>query len=307
MHQEAGGTIMEGDSPFVSVIVPVYKGSAFLPECLAALEKQDYPPQSFEILIVFNDGSPPSVGVDSTLCSLRCLEEPTPGSYAARNHGILHATGTVLAFTDADCVPDRAWLRNGVQALTANPGCGFVGGNIELVPKSSEHLSSAERYEKSVHFLQQTYINQSHFAATANMFTTREVMDSVGRFSQHLKSGGDKEWGERAASLGFRGFYEPRAVVRHKGRTLGELLRKARRLAGGVVDRRRLSQRLRITGIRGFVLDWKEERAFFRASRWLLRTSNEMYMSLELLPFLIFGVRVMERWRVRLGAKSVRA
>src|SRR5271170_5204937 len=211
MHQEAGGFTMLGDLPFVSVIVPVYKGSAILPQCLAALEKQDYPHQRFEILIVFNDGGPHCVGSNSTHASLRCLEERTPGSYAARNQGILHATGTVLAFTDADCVPDPSWLRNGVQALTANPGCGFVGGIIELVPKSSEHLSSAERYEKSIHFLQQNYINQSHFAATANMFTTREVMDSVGRFSQDLKSGGDHEWGDRAASLGFRGFYEPEA------------------------------------------------------------------------------------------------
>jgi glycosyltransferase involved in cell wall biosynthesis len=301
---------MLGDLPFVSVIVPVYKGSAFLPQCLAALEKQDYPPQRFEILIVFNDGGPPCVGANSTRSSLRCLEERTPGSYAARNQGILHATGTVLAFTDADCVPDPAWLRNGVQALTANPGCGFVGGNIELVPKSSERLSPAERYEKSIHFLQQTYINHLHFAATANMFTTREVMDYVGRFSQDLKSGGDHEWGGRAASLGFRGYYEPEAVVRHRTRTLGELLRKARRLAGGVVDRHRLNQRPEITGIGGFVFDWKEERAFLRGSGSLLRASNGMDMiqdmSLGLLSFLIFGVRVMERWWVRLGAESLR-
>lgn len=301
---------MLGDLPFVSVIIPVYKGSAFLPQCLASLEKQDYPPQRFEILIVFNGGGPPCIVENSTRSSLRCLEERIPGSYAARNQGILHATGTVLAFTDVDCVPDPAWLRNGVQALTANPGCGFVGGNIELVPKSSERLSPAERYEKSVHFLQQTYINQLHFAATANMFTTREVMDCVGRFRQDLKSGGDREWGMRAASLGFLGFYEPEAVVRHRTRSVGALLRKARRLAGGVLDRHRLDQRPEITGVRGFVFDWKEERSFFRGSRSLLRASNGMGMiqdmSLGLLSFLIFGVRVMERWWIRLGAKSLR-
>lgn len=301
---------MLGDLPFVSVIVPVYKGSAFLPQCLAALEKQDYPPQRFEILIVFNGGDPPCIGANSTRSSLRCLKERTPGSYAARNQGILHATGTVLAFTDVDCVPDPTWLRNGVQALTANPACGFVGGNIELVPKSSERLSPAERYEKSIHFLQQTYIEQLQFAATANMFTTREVMEYVGRFRQDLKSGGDREWGKRAASLGFLGFYEPEAVVRHRTRTLVELLRKARRLAGGVVDRHRLDRRAEITGIRGIVFDWKEERAFLRGSGSLLRASNGMDiiqdMSLGLLSFLIFGVRVMERWRIRLGAESLR-
>jgi glycosyltransferase involved in cell wall biosynthesis len=301
---------MPGDLPFVSVIVPVYKGSAFLPQCLAALEKQDYPPQSFEILIVFNDGSFPRVGANSTRCSLKCLEERTPCSYAARNHGILQASGTVLAFTDVDCVPDTAWLRVGVQALTMNPERGFVGGKIELVPKSPDCLSPVERYEKSIHFLQQVYVNHLHFAATANMFTTREVMDRVGPFNPDLKSGGDHEWGNRANSLGFRGFYEPEAIVSHRARTLAELLRKARRLAGGVVDRQRLNQRLGKRGVWGFVRDWKEEWSSLRMNGSILRPSNGMDtiqdMSLGLLSFLIFGVRVTERWWVRLGAKSLR-
>jgi GT2 family glycosyltransferase len=297
--------------PFVSVIVPVYNGLAFLPQCLDALGQQNYPVESYETVIIFNDDNPCCVGVNPTRPAVKYLQERIPGSYAARNRGIAHARGTVLAFTDVDCVPDPDWLKNGVQALTENPGCGFVGGKIELVAKSPARLSLVERYEKSVFFLQQLYVNHYQFAATANMFTTREVLDRVGMFNGNLKSGGDKEWGGRAASLGFRGFYEAAALVRHGTRSPSALLRKARRIAGGVVERQRLHLGPEIVRKHRFLSDCIEEYRGF-CGRWrLIRTKEETCTAqdlfLGLLSFLFFGVCLIERWRVRLGVQSLRS
>jgi glycosyltransferase involved in cell wall biosynthesis len=302
----------QGTLPFVSVIVPVYNGAAFLSQCLGALGSQNYPAERYETLVVFNDGSPSCVGANARRFAVRCLQESTPSSYAARNRGILHARGSVLAFTDVDCVPDPDWLRNGVQALTENPRYGFVGGRIEIVPKSPARLSLVERYEKSNHFLQKMYVDQLRFAATANMFTTREVINRVGMFNSNLKSGGDKEWGSRAASLGFQGFYEPAALIRHDARSLGALLRKARRIAGGVVDRQRLNRAQgMMIGKRGFVSDYIEERRNLWGRSWRIQTTEEacrtQKLTLGLLSLLIFGVSLMERWRVRLGAESLRS
>jgi hypothetical protein len=216
-----------------------------------------------------------------------------------------------LAFTDVDCVPDPDWLKNGVQALTENPGCGFVGGKIEIVPRSPARVSLVERYQKSTCFLQRLYVSQSGYAATANMFTTREAIDRVGMFNWNLKSGGDKEWGGRASSLGFQGVYEPAALVRHGSRSLAALLRRARRIAGGVVDRQRLLQGPRAMGNRGFVSDYIEEHQNLRRRWRLIRTTEETHrtqkLSLGLLSFLVFGVCLTERWRVRLGAESLRS
>jgi len=307
---EGGGLAVRSPLPFVSVIVPVYNGAAFLPQCLAALEKQNYPAGNYEILVVFNNSNPRSVRANGARSAVRCLQERTPGSYAARNRGISEARGSVLAFTDVDCVPDPNWLKNGVQALTKNPGCGFVGGEIEIVPRSRARFSLVEHYQKSTYFLQRSYVYQSGYAATANMFTTREVIDRVGMFNWNLKSGGDKEWGGRASSLGFQGFYEPAALVRHGARSLTALLRRARRIAGGVVDRQRLHQGQGMVVNRSFVSDCIEEHQSM-CRRWLhIRTTKETHMSqklsLGLLSFLIFGVCLMERWRVRLGAESLR-
>jgi glycosyltransferase involved in cell wall biosynthesis len=297
------------DLPFASVIVPVYNGAAFLPRCLAALREQDYPAERFEIVLVFNDGRSPVSPETSAPPALRCLQEETPGSYAARNRGLLNANGSILAFTDVDCVPHPDWLSKGVRALLNNPDCGFVGGRIELVPNSSTRPSAVERYEMGVHFLQQIYVDQCRFAATANMITRREVMDRVGPFNSHLKSGGDNEWGNRAVAAGFAGLYESEAIVSHSARKLRELLRKARRLAGGIVDRQRLVGRPQ-TKRGSFLHDLSEERVLFRGSYSRLRSTSGsdalQDISLQLLAFTIFGLRVMERWRVRLGGKSLR-
>ncbi|MEQ8961723.1 MAG: glycosyltransferase family A protein, partial [Coleofasciculus sp. C2-GNP5-27] len=58
--------------------------------------------------------------------------ESTPGSYAARNKGISLAKGEVIAFTDADCIPDAKWLESGLHRLLTIPDCGLVAGRVEL-------------------------------------------------------------------------------------------------------------------------------------------------------------------------------
>src|SRR5258708_3660856 len=99
------------DLPFASVIVPYFNDLDGLKSCFAALLAQAYPPQRFEILFVNNGGesfAPAEPLPSSPIVTF--LDEPNPGSYAARNRAIAVATGEILAFTDADCLPAQDWL-----------------------------------------------------------------------------------------------------------------------------------------------------------------------------------------------------
>jgi glycosyltransferase involved in cell wall biosynthesis len=219
--------------PTVSVIIPTYNDNERLSRCLEALEQQDYA-GLFEVLVVDN-------GSDTAPCvtgRARLLRERKAGSYNARNRALEEAIGTVLAFTDADCRPHRGWLSAGVAAVSTSSNIGLAGGRVLVTSMSGDKPTLVELFEMAIAFPQETYVKEGHYAATANMFTTREVMDKVGPFNGSLRSGGDADWGQRVATAGYKLVYAPDATIDHPARVSHqEIVSKLRRTVGGERDR----------------------------------------------------------------------
>jgi len=188
--------MMRVSKPFVSVIIPVYKNFESLKLCLKALAKQSYPKDKYEVIVVDNESNVDNQSLIGEFASVTFLREIYPGSYAARNKGILHATGEVLAFTDSDCVPAPDWIARGTANLLSHSNCGLVGGKIELFFKDPRRPNAIELFEKCQYgFSQKRNIEDRHFGMTANVFTFRRVISVVGNFKDELKSHGDREWG----------------------------------------------------------------------------------------------------------------
>jgi GT2 family glycosyltransferase len=81
---------------------------------------------------------------------------------------------------------------------------------------------------------QDELIREERFAATANLFVRRTVIDDVGAFDASLRSGGDYEFGRRATGAGYRLVYAPEACVVHRPRaSLWDTWRLHRRLGAG--------------------------------------------------------------------------
>ena len=220
--------------PFVSVIVPVFDDAAALAMLLRALARQDYAAERFECVIVDN-GSPEPLRVQQALpFAVRVVREPSPGSYAARNRGISQARGSILAFTDADCVPRSDWLSSAVANLQQARGPAVVAGQI-TVTRHGARADSAWQWHSAINDLnQRRFVNEYHFAATANLIANRIVFDQVGVFDATLFSGGDWEWGRRAWSAGVAILFAEDVVVEHPARANWEsLVAKARRVTGG--------------------------------------------------------------------------
>ena len=92
--------------PQISVVVCAYNEERTIGECLGALERCDYP--NLEVLVC-DDGS-----TDRTLEIARhspftILELPHGGLSTARNSGIKHAAGDIVAFCDADAACHPVW------------------------------------------------------------------------------------------------------------------------------------------------------------------------------------------------------
>jgi GT2 family glycosyltransferase len=221
--------------PFVSVIIPVYDDYRRLATCLHRLEEQSYPSDLYEVVVIDN-GTPRRrvPDIEASFEHVRAVREETPGSYAARNAGIDAASGEVFAFTDADCIPDSHWLERGVAALNRNPNCGLVGGRIDLFAFNEDEMTPAETWEMIDGFPQQKYIAKLNFAATANAFTRRRVIEDVGAFDSDFQSGGDREFGERIAAAGYQLVYADDVRILHPARrSMSSLLRKTVRTTRG--------------------------------------------------------------------------
>jgi glycosyltransferase involved in cell wall biosynthesis len=236
---------MDALHPFVTVVIPVFNDAERLKRCLTALEQQTYPHDRYEVVVVDN-GSDPAQDIPVVVGQFQqaiVQEELQPGSYAARNRGIAIAKGAVIAFTDADCIPDADWLARGVQWLQRSPDCGLVAGRIEVFFENPNRITPVALYEQLTAFPQQRLLQEHHGGATANVFTWKRVIDRVGGFDAALKARGDLEWGKRVFEAGYQQVYADDVRVAHPARSsYQELYRRTIRLVGGIYDLQRTKQ-----------------------------------------------------------------
>lgn len=285
----------------VSVVVPVHGDVEPLHRLVEALARQSHPVDATEVILVDN-------GAVGDLCRAagrhprtRVVREEQPGSYAARNRGLLHARGEAIAFTDADCRPHPDWLAAGLAALGADPRVGLVAGHVEPVCADPERPAWAELYGL-VGFPQEQWARERHWAATANAFTRRTVIESVGPFDPRLKSMGDREWGARVHAAGWRVVFAPEARVEHPvRRSLGAVLAREARLAGGAHDLTPPGRRWRALAGSGR-LALRQARAL-RASP---RLSSRQHIAALPLVALVAAVNFGEKLRLLLGGTSRR-
>jgi GT2 family glycosyltransferase len=110
----------------------------------------------------------------------------------------------------------------------------MVAGGVEIFSRDGMEASAFQWHSVLNDLNQSRFVTQYHFAATANMITTRKVFERVGQFNPALFSGGDFEWGQRAWSMGISQVFAAEAVVRHPARaSFRSLVAKTRRIAGG--------------------------------------------------------------------------
>ena len=178
---------------FVSVIIPVLNNIAGLQQTLAALEKQTYPQKLYEAIVVDNGSTADLSPIIEQYQQAKLTREPQPGSYVARNRGIEIARGEILAFTDSDCIPEPDWIAQGVKQLRSTDNCGLVGGKINFCYQKPQQPTVVELYDSTTFLNQKKYVERLHYAATANMFTTKTIMERIGNFNCDLQSGGDKD------------------------------------------------------------------------------------------------------------------
>jgi len=110
----------------VSVIIPAYNEAKGIEKTLRALRAQD----PDEIIVVDNNSRDGTAKIAGKYADL-LLSQKKHGAAASRNLGAARAKNSVIAFLDADCVPEKGW----VEAVRK----GFTGKTVGLTGPISPH------------------------------------------------------------------------------------------------------------------------------------------------------------------------
>lgn len=219
----------------ISVIVPFKNAAEFLPSLIKALTAQQLPAEQFEVIFVDNqsdDGSSALITSVTPSFAFRLASySARKSSYGARNAGVRMARGTILVFTDADCIPEPQWLTEIVR-FYETPGNqdAVVSGDVRFF--FADPLSPWEHFDRNVH-MQNAARAATHQIATANMAVPLECFRRIGDFDEVL-SGADYVWSERAAKESLRVVFVAEARVLHPTRgSFIEMRRKLDRVAYG--------------------------------------------------------------------------
>lgn len=197
--------------PDISIVIPHYNDVDRLGRCLTALMRNDV--AMAEILVVDNASPQPPDHLRALFPTVRFLTEFRKGAGPARNRGVAESQASVLAFLDADCVPNPDWLTVARQVATT---ADLIAGRVDVFDETPPPRSGPEAFEQVFAFDFRNYVEVQGFSGAGNLITHREVFQDVGPFLTLVSE--DKEWTMRATARGHRLIYDDRLRVGHPSR-----------------------------------------------------------------------------------------
>jgi cellulose synthase/poly-beta-1,6-N-acetylglucosamine synthase-like glycosyltransferase len=221
---------MGASSIEISIIVPARDASRTIGSCVEALLGQSGCTMAFEVLVV-DDGSQDDTAALARQAGAEVVGLSPSGPAAARNRGVEVARGDLLVFTDADCVPDAAWLSRMVAPFD-DPDVSATKGTYRT-----------DQRALTARFVQREYESRYRRMSRQNSIDFVDTYAAAFRRAQFFRAGGydesfpnasveDQEFSFRYSRIGGRIVFVDDAVVRHlHADTLWKYFRKKVKIA----------------------------------------------------------------------------
>lgn len=202
-------------APRISVVVCTYNGDHTLRACLDSLVALNYP--DFEILVIDDGSRDVTAEVAKTFEQVQYHFQEHAGLSAARNLGARLATGSIIAYTDDDCIAHPDWLLHLSHAF-ADEGIAAAGGpNIPPPPRNQIERVVAAAPGAPAHVLLDD--TEAEHLPGCNLAIRKEALDCIGGFQVEFQTAGDDVdicW--RLREAGGRLLFVPGAMVWHHRR-----------------------------------------------------------------------------------------
>lgn len=201
--------------PRISVVVCTHNGTSTLGPCLSSLAALRYP--DFEILLI-DDGSRQHIAeIARDHPQVRYQFQEHSGLSAARNLGARLATGSIIAYTDDDCIAHPDWLLHLSHAFEDGSVAAAGGPNIPPPPRNRIERVVAAAPGAPAHVLLDD--TEAEHLPGCNLAIRKDALTLIGGFQLEFKTAGDDVdicW--RLRETGRRLVFVPGAMVWHHRR-----------------------------------------------------------------------------------------
>jgi len=184
---------MNSPEPLVSIILPTYNGSRYLPEAIESCLRQSY--ENWELIVVDDCSSDATPDIIASYVArdrrIRSLRHPVNRKLpAALNTGHAAATGSYLTWTSDDNRYLPAAIEEMTRFLVEHPTVGLVYTDCALVDEGGRYLRDYSAQPAS----RLAYMN-----ALAGCFLyRRQVYQTIGGYDEELFLAEDYEYWLRA-------------------------------------------------------------------------------------------------------------
>jgi len=207
----------------VTVVVPVRNGESTIQPLLDSLQKLDYDRNKVEVIVVDGNSTDKTREIVKKY-PVKLIVEKRDGLNTARNTGIKHGNGEIIAFTDSDCIVPPNWITKIVENFKdSEVSC--VGGSA----KALEQNFISDYADNSIVRLMPCFTKREELKkvkpffrhpAGCNMAFRRKVAEELGYFDENIQYGFDEvEFADRVCRAGYKMVLDPNVVVWHKHRS----------------------------------------------------------------------------------------
>ncbi len=198
------------DSASISVVIPAYNSADFLNAAIDSVRAQTRPVQ--EIIIVDDGSSDDTPLVLSRLeRELTVIRQENAGPAAARNRGVLAATGDLIAFLDADDLWTKTKIAKQLAALEKHPELALIAGDMAETDKDAVTETPSVLAK---HGLRDDFIAlggreipqaiarlvRKNFIPTGTVLVRSEIIKALDGFNPRFRYGEDLELWARIAA-----------------------------------------------------------------------------------------------------------
>lgn len=201
--------------PTVSVVICAYNAADTIRDCLTSLQALTYP--RAEVIVVDDGSRDATASIAASFPGVRLISIPNGGLSAARNVGLAHATGEIVAYTDADVRVDPDWLTYLVQPFVTSDVAAAGGPNV--VPADDPWVAQcvARAPGGPTHVLFDDRV--AEHVPGCNLAVRRDALLSIGGFNPvYLRAGDDVDVCWRLQAKGLTIGFAPSALVWHHHR-----------------------------------------------------------------------------------------